>query len=104
MAVTVFCVGRLFASHEIHRQHSSVRPENYRGHFRNRHRCQQRSGVWGRRERGECRTDEKASATTNDTGFYRIVNLSGPYRVSVELRIQDHGAPGDGQHCVGHRV
>jgi hypothetical protein len=33
-------------------------------------------------------TNEKASATTNDTGFYRMVNLSpGQYRVSV-------GAPG----------
>ena len=30
-------------------------------------------------------TNEKASATTNETGFYRIVNLSpGQYRVSVE--------------------
>ena len=30
-------------------------------------------------------TNEKASATTNDAGFYRMVNLSpGQYRVSVE--------------------
>jgi hypothetical protein len=31
-------------------------------------------------------TNEKASATTNDTGFYRIVNLPpGQYRVSVDV-------------------
>lgn len=30
-------------------------------------------------------TGEKASATTNDTGFYRLVNLSpGQYKMSVE--------------------
>ena len=31
-------------------------------------------------------TNEKASATTNESGFYRIVNLSpGQYRISVEV-------------------
>ena len=48
-------------------------------------------------------TGEKASATTSDTGFYRLVNLSRPVQTGRgSSGIQDVGAPRRCKHRADH--